>query len=409
MKTGWELIRLDDLCSIARGGSPRPIKDFITDDPEGVNWIKIGDTELGGRYISSTKQKIKKEGIARSRFVNEGDFLLSNSMSFGRPYILEISGCIHDGWLVLEPDYNRVDQGFLYYSLGSNVVFEQFDKLAAGSTVRNLNKDLVAKVVIYLPPLDEQKRIVAILDAAFDGLARARANVEANLQNARELFESGLDTAFDANNNEWELKNFGDEVFLKIVDGDRGSHYPKKSDFQESGYCLFLNTKNVRPNGFDFETCMFIDQEKDTVLRKGKLKRRDVLLTTRGTIGNIAIYDETVTYDEIRINSGMIILRPNETKVLAEYLFEVLRSRFVKEQIDKKTSGAAQPQLPIKTLVTISFPVPKSLEAQKELTQWLKRLEIKAISLKANYQSKLTDLDELRKSLLQKAFAGELT
>ena len=247
------------------------------------------------------------------------------------------------------------------------------------------------------------------MDAAFDGLARARANVEANLQNARDLFESYLDAAFDANINEWKLKSFGDEAFLKIVDGDRGSHYPKKSDFHENGYCLFLNTKNVRPNGFDFETCMFIDQEKDTALRKGKLKRRDVLLTTRGTIGNIAIFDETVTYDEIRINSGMLILRPNEANVLAEYLFEVLRSRFVKEQINEKTSGAAQPQLPIKTLITISFPVPKSIEAQKGLVQRLKLLDIKAISLKAHYQSKRADLDELRQSLLQKAFAGELT
>jgi len=171
MKAGWKLQRLDEVCEIARGGSPRPIKNFITEAENGVNWIKIGDTELGGRFISQTKQKIKPEGIAKSRFVTKGSFLLSNSMSFGRPYILQIDGCIHDGWLVLEPNYSTIDQDYLYHVLSSRYVFDQFNKLAAGSTVRNLNIALASKVTLPIPPLEEQKRIVAILDEAFEGLA----------------------------------------------------------------------------------------------------------------------------------------------------------------------------------------------------------------------------------------------
>lgn len=197
MSADWPTIALRDLCEIARGGSPRPIKNFITDDPNGINWIKIGDTQKGGRYIDSTAEKIKPEGIARSRFVEEGSFLLSNSMSFGRPYILRTSGCIHDGWLVLEPDYQRVDQDFLYYVLGSRTVFDQFDRLAAGSTVRNLNIDLVKGVEIPLPPLEEQQRIVAVLDEVFEGLARARENAELNLQNLDDLQQSLLQKAFN--------------------------------------------------------------------------------------------------------------------------------------------------------------------------------------------------------------------
>tara|TARA_R110000850_G_scaffold269499_3_gene401722 strand:+ start:2024 stop:2629 length:606 start_codon:yes stop_codon:yes gene_type:complete len=196
MSNKWPTIALRDLCSIARGGSPRPIKNFITDDPDGVNWIKIGDTKKGGRYIDTTAEKIKPEGIARSRFVEAGSFLLSNSMSFGRPYILRTSGCIHDGWLVLKPDYERVDQDFLYHVLGSRTVFDQFDRLAAGSTVRNLNIGLVEGVEIPLPKLEEQQRIVAVLDEAFEGLARARAHTEAKLNDINDLHQSLLQKAF---------------------------------------------------------------------------------------------------------------------------------------------------------------------------------------------------------------------
>jgi len=250
---------------------------------------------------------------------------------------------------------------------------------------------------------------VAVLDAAFEGLDRARANTEANLQNARDLFESGLDAAFNSDDENWEIRKFGDTELLNIIDGDRGKNYPKKSDFHSEGYCLFLNTKNVRPDGFNFDQCQFIDEKRDELLRKGKLKPRDVLLTTRGTIGNIAVFDDAVPYENIRINSGMLILRPNEDYLMAEYLFEVLRSGFVKSQIELKTSGAAQPQLPIKTLVTIEFPVPISRTEQSKLVNRMKGLSAKTDELFDGYQSKLADLDDLRQSLLQKAFAGELT
>ena len=98
---GWEWERLGNISNIARGGSPRPIESYITDDKSGINWIKIGDTEKDGKYIYTTKEKIKKEGLSKSRYVESDDFLLTNSMSFGRPYILKTNGCIHDGWLVI--------------------------------------------------------------------------------------------------------------------------------------------------------------------------------------------------------------------------------------------------------------------------------------------------------------------
>ncbi|MFC1890346.1 restriction endonuclease subunit S, partial [Thermodesulfobacteriota bacterium] len=155
----WLVKTLDQLCEIARGGSPRPIKEYITDDPDGVNWIKIGDATASTKYIYTTKQKIKPEGVKRSRLVKEGDFLLSNSMSFGRPYIMKTSGCIHDGWLVLRDKSGLFNQHYLYYFLGSNAAFRQFDSRASGSTVRNLNIDLVRSVGV-----DDVGRVDAVQD-----------------------------------------------------------------------------------------------------------------------------------------------------------------------------------------------------------------------------------------------------
>ena len=409
LPSGWQNVRIDSLAEIARGGSPRPIKKFVTDDPNGVNWIKIGDTEKGGRYITTTKEKITRDGIKRSRWVDEGDFLLTNSMSFGRPYILQTSGCIHDGWLVLKPDYAKIDQDYFYFVLSAAVTFDQFDRLAAGSTVRNLNIDLVSQVTIPLPPLEEQKRLVAKLDQAFTALDRARAHAEANLADAGELFETSLTAALESGKTNLELGRFDDAGLISIVDGDRGQNYPKKEDFRTEGHCLFLNTKNVRPDGFEFSETMFISKEKDAALGKGKLQERDVILTTRGTVGNVGFFGDDVPFSNIRINSGMLILRPNEERLRSEYLFTLLRSKAFKSQIDQHVSGAAQPQLPIRSLKQFSLPMPSSTERQMKVVSSLIDVERNCLALKKAYKTQLTDIADLRQSLLQKAFSGRLT
>ena len=162
---GWVEKPLGDLCSIARGGSPRPIQSFLTTASDGFNWVKIGDATASGKYIYTTEQKIIREGATRSRIVHAGDFLLSNSMSFGRPYIMQTTGCVHDGWLVLSDYASQLDQDYLYLVLGSQFMFQQFDRLAAGSTVRNLNIELASRVEVPVPPLKQQRDIAQHLDA----------------------------------------------------------------------------------------------------------------------------------------------------------------------------------------------------------------------------------------------------
>ena len=156
---GWVDRTLDQVCIVERGSSPRPIKEYFTTEPDGVNWIKIGDTEEGGKYVYSTGQKITPEGAKQSRFVKEGDFILTNSMSYGRPYIMKTSGYIHDGWFVLRLNM-AIDTDYFYYLLASPVVQLQFAALASGSVVKNISGDLVKKAVLPIPPLEHQHIIV---------------------------------------------------------------------------------------------------------------------------------------------------------------------------------------------------------------------------------------------------------
>ena len=161
---GWEMVELGNLLDITRGGSPRPINEFITDDEKGINWIKISDATKSGKYIYETKEKIIKEGVKHSRQVKEGDFILSNSMSVGRPYIMKTNGCIHDGWLLLRKKNTNITDDYLYYILSSQNIYNQFKSLSRGGVVNNLNKEIVNKVKIPLPEKKIQNKIVELLE-----------------------------------------------------------------------------------------------------------------------------------------------------------------------------------------------------------------------------------------------------
>jgi type I restriction enzyme S subunit len=165
----YETKQFGEIATIVRGASPRPIRNFITDDPNGVNWIKIGDVQPGSKYITSTNEKITQEGARKSRLVHPGDFILSNSMSFGRPYIMKIKGCIHDGWLAITGFEEYFMPDFLYHLLSSAPIQKVLAQRASTGTVKNLNADIVKALELPVPPLEEQQRIVNILDR-FDTL-----------------------------------------------------------------------------------------------------------------------------------------------------------------------------------------------------------------------------------------------
>ena len=204
---GWEMVCLREVCEIARGGSPRPIENFITNEEYGINWIKIGDVGKEEKYITETKEKIKPDGISKTKLVKEGDFILSNSMSFGRPYILKISGAIHDGWLLLRLKNNNVLPDFLYYVLRSSETECQFKNSAIGGVVRNLNINIVKDTQIVLPPLKEQKKIAGVL-----GVVDEEIGVVGEIVEKYEVLRRGLmqDFFVDGEKEGWEEVRLSD-------------------------------------------------------------------------------------------------------------------------------------------------------------------------------------------------------
>ncbi|WP_373423898.1 MULTISPECIES: restriction endonuclease subunit S [unclassified Acinetobacter] len=212
----WEQVKLGDIFEIARGGSPRPIDQYITDDPNGLNWISIKDASNSSKYIYKTEKKIKPEGLHKTRLVHPNDFLLTNSMSFGRPYIMKTTGCIHDGWLVLSADKTKVDTDYFYHLLGSDFMYRKFTGLAAGAVVKNLNTELVKSVSVPLPPLAEQRQIASILDQA-DELRQKRQQA---IEKLDQLLQATFIDMFGdpvSNPKGWEVLKWGDA--LKIING----------------------------------------------------------------------------------------------------------------------------------------------------------------------------------------------
>jgi restriction endonuclease S subunit len=286
---------------------------------------------------------------------------------------------------------------YLYYSVSLQT--PKFKKMAQGGIIKFLHLRQLQNLKIPLPPLKIQKQIVERLDK----IAEAQKLNDELIQKSDELFQSLLHKELDPTGKKWEVKKLGDEEIVRIIDGDRGKNYPSKSEFKKIGYCIFLNTKNVTQDGFVFNEVDFISNERDEKLRKGRLQRNDVVLTTRGTVGNSALYDDSIEFNHIRINSGMVILRPNTEKIIPKFLWLVIGGGITQNQFKRILSGTAQPQLPIVNLVKIKFPLPP-LKIQKQI--------VAKLSATQEYKNQLliqkSKLQELFESVLNKSFKGEL-
>ena len=167
----WKRTIFKNVITLQRGSSPRPIIEYVTTSDDGVNWIKIGDMPHFGRIVTSTEEKITKEGAKKSRQVNKGDLILSNSMSYGLPYIMGIDGYIHDGWFVLKNFENTFDKDYLCNLLISSAIQNQYKRLAAGGVVQNISSDLVNSVSVSIPTMMEQKKISSLLNLIDERIA----------------------------------------------------------------------------------------------------------------------------------------------------------------------------------------------------------------------------------------------
>ena len=225
----WSVSDFGCKVKIYRGGSPRPIQDYLTQAEGGINWIKIGNVREGDKYITSTEEKIIPAGVSRSRSVHAGDFILSNSMSFGRPYILNIDGCIHDGWLTIQEYEKTFSKNFLYYLLSSDSVYQQYISMAAGSSVKNLNKEKVSALVVAYPDLGEQEKIadaLSSIDSLITTLEKQISKKKAIKQGAMQELLTGK-RRLPGFNGAWREVRLED-ICSKITDGSHES--PPESD-----------------------------------------------------------------------------------------------------------------------------------------------------------------------------------
>ena len=264
----------------------------------------------------------------------------------------------------------------------------EFDRYARinswGSATELFLFEDLCNIKFAVPDLKEQEKIVNTYNAITKRI-QLKQKINENLEKTAQcLFEKSC-------NNENTEITLGEIV--KFIDGDRGSNYPTLSDFYDDEYCLFLNASNVTEKGFNFDKCQFITEEKDKSLRKGHLSYNDIVLTSRGTVGNVALYTEMIQYKNVRINSGMLIIRPNENKISVFVLYALLRSIFMKKEIERFRSGSVQPQLPVRDLEKMIFRIPNK-ENCSMLNQQFKII-YESITTNFNEIAKLQELKQL--------------
>ena len=369
MKQGWEVKKLGEVCTIERGGSPRPIDAFLTDAEDGINWIKIGDATTGSKYITSTKEKIKPEGVKKSRMVYKGDFILSNSMSFGKPYILGIDGCIHDGWLVLRDSNNLFDKSFLYYYLGSPNIYREFKRLAVGGVVNNLNSELVRGVNVVIPPLLEQEKIVAELDCLSGIIEKKKQQLKEYDALAQSIFYEMFGNPVE-NEKGWEVKKLGEVCIIErggsprpinafLTDSEDGVNWIKIGDAVEGSRFINHTAEKIIPEGI----------KKSRMVHKG-----DFILSNSMSFGKPYI----LGIDGC-IHDGWLVIRDNYDIFNKNYLYFYLSSNDLYNEFKRLAVGGVVNNLNSQLVRGVNVSIPpitiqdefaakiEVIEKQKEL------------------------------------------
>lgn len=296
---------------------------------------------------------------------------------------------------ILTPKTELVLPKFIYYRM--QII--QFDH----STHKRYWIQQYSKIKVSIPPIPVQEQIVAKIEELFSELD----NGVETLRKTKQQLAVYRQAVYHDVINSFESKKYILSDLVATIEGDRGKNYPKREEFLSNGYCLFLTAQNVRPYGWQFENNTFISAEKDCVLRSGKLQRNDIVITTRGTLGNVAVYDESVPYENIRVNSCMLILRINSTFVSPYYLASFLMSPVFKAQVDRLKSGTAQPQIPANVLRNTVINIP-SLADQEKIIQELNQRFSVCDSIEKTVDAALQQAEAMRQSVLKQAFEGRL-
>jgi type I restriction enzyme, S subunit len=414
----WKNVKMGEIFTIERGGSPRPIDEFITDKSDGINWIKIGDTKGVNKYITETKEKIKPAGVTRSRMVYDGDFILSNSMSFGRPYIMRTSGCIHDGWLVIRQNEN-IDNDFLYYILSSNGVYQQFTKLAKGSTVKNLNIEAVKQVDLVIPPKAVQQQIVSKIEELFSELDKSIEELKTAQQQLKVYRQAVLKWAFEGKlTNEdvkdgelpagWRMTPVDDFKFNEpgsIAAGPFGTIF-KAKDFRSSGIpIIFL--RHVKAGHYNTRKPGFMDEHVwKELFQSYSVFGGELLITKLGEPpGECAIYPYGL--GPAMVTPDVIKMKVNTDLMLPRYLMYYFNSEISRKALEDIAFGTTRLRITLPIFKKLPIPYCTKEEQQQIVQEIESRLSV-CDKVEETINSSLKHAEALRQSILKKAFEGKL-
>ncbi|PJH80257.1 restriction endonuclease subunit S [Streptococcus thermophilus] len=391
----WENVKLTEIAPIVMGQSPDS-KNY-TDNPNDYILVQGNADMKNGRVVPRvwTTQVTK--------LAEKGDLILSVRAPVGD---------------IGKTDYNVVlgrgvaavkGNEFLFQLLTKMKQSHYWLKFSTGSTFESINSNDIKSAEIYLPSVEEQSAIGSLFRTLDDLLASYKNNL-ANYQSLKTTMLSKMfpkagqtvpEIRLDGFDGEWECVKMED--IFQIIDGDRGKSYPGESDFSSFGHTLFLDTGNVKKTGLDFSTTKFISEEKDKELRNGKLILGDFILTSRGTLGNVAYYDENIKkrYSSVRINSAMLILRPLlGDKISHEYILAIFRGNLISDFMKVNQVGSAQPHITKKEFSKIKVQVPSNIREQQAIGTYFTNLD----NLISAHQEKITQLETLKKKLLQDMF-----
>ena len=396
MKKGWAVKKLGDVSDIVNGGTPDTQMKGYWDGKH--LWITPKDMgKLTSIYVDSTERTITDAGIKNSsaKLLPINSVILSSRAPIGHLAINKKEICTNQGCKGIVPN-KELNTLFLYYFLKNSV--ELLNSLGTGATFKELSGSKLSQVQIPLPPLPEQKRIVAILDETFAAIDKAKANAEKNLLNAKELFESYLQEVFGKPRKDWEKCNLED--YVRFID------YRGRTPVKTEKGIRLITAKNVKKGHLQLEPQEFINPNNfNSWMTRGIPDYGDVIFTTEAPLANVAQID---TYDKLAFAQRIIVMQPQKDKINQTFLKFMLLSQPIQNKILERGTGATVTGIKASLLKKVSIYFPKSLKEQVTIVKDLNFLSSETKKLEAIYQQKLNDLEELKKSILQKAFGGEL-
>lgn len=388
----WTESTFKEVLDIERGSSPRPIGKYLCDSDDGLNWIKIGDAPINGNRITSVKEKILTTGLNQTRMVHKGDLILSNSMSFGRPYILEVDGCIHDGWLVIRNINNIFNLEFLVYLLASDRIKKQYKKLAGSGVVSNLNKDLVSEVILKYPPIKEQQKIAEFLTALDEKIRIEEQRLRIFKKQASAVISGIFNRNSDLN-----------EVTGKFNTHHLGSLVEEVKLLNKNKECDLVITNSAefgivpQKDFFDRNIAQEVNVDKYTIVENGDFVYNPRISKTApaGPINRSHLNQGVVSplYTVFRVNSDLVI---------GDYLECYFASgRWVAYAKSVANYGARHDRMNITNDDFFNMPIPvPDLKDQANISGLYKTLNLKS----KLQESKLSCLIKLKKAFMQRMF-----